>query len=335
MHRNTVNVRTEAARVTRRRFLTSSTQALAAMTADRSAFAAPAPQAVRMTTPTPGSAGTIWRPLIEQRGAGGLNVDWVSGAPGQGQVLLAARTVDVAFYGVIGIAQVIAHGADLVIFGPALNNHGRWIVRGDAPYRSPHDLIGKRIATQAETSETFLQARMAAATIGIDLKRDCELFFGPPTANVALFERGDVDALIALEPTATRLVGGGARQIAQVGDMWRQGTGDETPLFLIGRAARRDWFDANRAVANTLVTMIGDIHRDLKDHPDRFSTLHDALGIPASETAAIALLPKRLPEIYSTDWGKPVFADIDRQIEFAVKTGLLKARPERPVYATA
>jgi ABC-type nitrate/sulfonate/bicarbonate transport system substrate-binding protein len=334
MGRGAANLTPET-NVSRRHFLAASTRTLVGLATTQSALAAPAPQVVRMTTPTPGSAGTIWRPLIEQRGAGGLNVEWVSGAPGQGQVLLAAGTVDVAFYGVIGIAQVIAHGADLVIFGPALNNHGRWIVRGDAPYHSPHDLIGKRIATQAENSETFLQARMAAATIGIDLKRDCELFFGPPTANVALFERGDVDALIALEPIATRLIGGGARQIAQVGDMWRQGTGDGTPLFLVGLAARRDWFDANRATAKTLVTMIGDIHRDLKDEPDRFSALHDALGIPASETAAIALLPKRLPEIYSTDWGEPVFADIDRQIEFAVKTSLLKGPPERPVYATA
>lgn len=95
-------------------------------------------------------------------------------------MLLAAGTVDVAFYGVLGIAQVLAHGADLVLFGPALNNHGRWIVRWNSQYRSPRDLIGKRIATQAETSETFLQARMAAATIGIDLKRDCEIFLVRP-----------------------------------------------------------------------------------------------------------------------------------------------------------
>lgn len=318
--------------LSRRRALTGAAQVIAAASISSRAVAA---NAIRITTPTPGSAGTIWRPLIEQRGSGGLTLDWVGAAPGVGQIQLAAGTVDVAFYGGIGIAQSIVHGADLVIFGPALNNHGRWIVRGNSPYHSPHDLRGGKIATQPESSETFLQARMAAATVGIDLKADYQLFLGPPTANIALFDRGDVDAVIALEPTATRLVGAGARQIATVGDMWRNGTGDGTPLFLVGLSANRRWLDANRAAAETLVALLVDIHRDLKAHPDKFAALHDALAIPASEAAAIALLPKRLPDIYADNWGQAIFTDIDRQIEYAVKTGVLRTHPGRPVYATA
>jgi ABC-type nitrate/sulfonate/bicarbonate transport system substrate-binding protein len=318
--------------LSRRRFISGSAQLAASLALASGARAA---DVIRITTPTPGSAGTIWRPLIEARGNGGLNLDWVGGAPGQGQIQLAAGTVDVAFYGAVGIAQSIVHGADLIIFGPALNNHGRWIVRGNSPYQSPHDLIGKKIATQPESTETFLQARMAAAANGIDLKRDCELFLGPPTANVALFERGDVDAVIALEPTATRLVGGGARQIAQVGDMWRTGSGDTGPLFLVGFAARRDWLEANRTAARTLVELLAEIHRDLKVHPDKFAALHDTLAIPTAEAPAIDLLPKRLPEIYSNEWGQTVFADIDRQIAYGVQTGILKAAPDRSVYASA
>jgi ABC-type nitrate/sulfonate/bicarbonate transport system substrate-binding protein len=205
-----------------------------------------AAEAVRISYPTSGSAGTIWRSLIARHGTNGLNLNWIGANPGQGQIQLAAGTLDVAFYGAIGLAQTVSHGSDLVLFGPALNNHGRWIVRDDSPFRSPRDLIGKRIATQSESSETFLQARMASLTQGLDLKRDFQIFFGPPTANVALFERGDVDAVIALEPTATRLVGRGARQIASVGDIWREGTGDDTPLFLVGFAAKRDFIAANR-----------------------------------------------------------------------------------------
>jgi len=169
---------------------------------------------MRISYPTSGSAGTIWRPLITRHGTNGLNLNWVGANPEQGQVQLAAGTLDVAFYGAIGLAQTVSHGGDLVLFGPALNNHGRWIVRGDSSFRSPRDLVGKRIATQGESSETFLQARMASLTHGLDLKRDFQIVFGPLAANVALFERGDVDAVIGLEPTATRLVGRGARQIA-------------------------------------------------------------------------------------------------------------------------
>jgi ABC-type nitrate/sulfonate/bicarbonate transport system substrate-binding protein len=291
-----------------------------------------AAEPVRISYPTSGSAGTIWRPLIARHGTNGLNLNWVGANPGQGQTQLAAGTLDVAFYGAIGLAQTVSHGSDLVLFGPALNNHGRWIVRGDSPFRSPRDLIGKRIATQSESSETFLQARMASLTQGLDLKRDFQIVFGPPTANVALFERGDVDAVIALEPTATRLVGRGGRQIASVGDIWREGTGDDTPLFLVGFAAKRDWIAANRPTVKGIVDLFRDIYDEVHHRPASLAELHAEMGIPGGEAEAIALLPQRLRDIYSADWGPPVFANIDRQINFAVKTGILKAPPARPLY---
>ena len=46
------------------------------------------------------------------------------------------------------------------------------------------------------------------------------MVFGLPIMNVALFERGD-DAVITIEPTATRLIARRARD-ARVGDMWRR-----------------------------------------------------------------------------------------------------------------
>jgi ABC-type nitrate/sulfonate/bicarbonate transport system substrate-binding protein len=207
-------------------------------------------------------------------------------------------------------------------------------VRDNSPYRSPKDLIGKRIATQPETTETFLQARIAAALAGLDLKRDFQLFFGPPTANLALFERGDVDAVILLEPTATRLVAAGAREIARVGDMWQEATGDSAPPFLAGRAAQRGWLDAHRALAKRIVDIEVGVNRQVVKNPQLLAELHGAMGIPDSERAAIELLPKRLAGSYATEWGPDVFEVIDRQINVAVKLGILTARPASPIYAT-
>ncbi len=106
-------------------------------------------------------------------------------------------------------------GSDITLFGPALNNHGRIIVKADSPFHKPADLIGKKIATQPKTTETYQQARVALSLLGIDLDRDFETFFGPPTVSLALFDRGDVDAVIIIEPTATRAVGSGARRTCQ------------------------------------------------------------------------------------------------------------------------
>lgn len=290
---------------------------------------------VRFTDGGPGTAGAIWRPLIDNgavKRPDDLAFAWVKGTPGQVQLQLTTGAAHIGVFGALGVAEIAPRGSDIVIFAPALNNHGRWIVRDNSPYTSPRDLIGKTVATQHEASDTYRHARLAALLHGIDLKKDVKVVFGPPTANVALFERGDVDAVITIEPTATRLIARGAREIARVGDMWREATGDQAPLFLIGFAAHREWAEKNRKITSAVAQIFADLHRDLKKRPDRLSELHQEFGIPANEKAAIELLPRRLIDIYATDWNKDVFANIDRQIEAAVGAGILAEKPPRSVY---
>jgi len=324
----------EPIRLSRRNFVAAAALAPAnAVFSFRGAVAATPP--VRFTDVVKGSAGALWRPLIESGFVTlppGLAFDWIGGSPGQVQLQLTAGAVNMSVFGAIGVAELAPRGFDILIFGPALNNHGRWIVRGDSPYRTPHDLIGKKIATQLEASDTYRHARLAALLHGIDIKKDVEIVFGPSTANVALFSRGDVDAVIAIEPTATRLVAGGAREIARVDDMWREATGDTAPLFLVGLAAHRDWITQNTALCAEIAELFADLHRRLRANPRVIGEQAKAFGIPAGERAAIELLPQRLVDIYSVDWNGAVFANMEHQIDAAVKAGIIPARPSRPVY---
>jgi len=290
---------------------------------------------VRITLPTPGSAGSVWRPAIAKLGSHateGLNIDWIGGDPGQMQVQLAAGALDVGVFGAVGLANLVNRGSDIVLFGPALNNHGRWIVRADSPYRKPADLIGKRIATQPETTETYQQARIAASLNDIDLKRDVEVIFGPPTQNLALFGRGDVEGVIVLEPTATRLVGGGAREIARVGDMWRDATGESGDPFLVGLAARRSWLETNRKLATRIAHLFAIANGSLRRDPQLFSEFHSDIGLRDDEKSAIALLPNRLTDVYPSRWDESVWKIIERQIDVALKIGVIGQRPSRPLY---
>lgn len=193
---------------------------LAGGTAGAARAAADAP--IRITLPSTGSAGSVWRPLIEQNHFDtGLNLRWITADPGSMQVQLTAGSLDVGVFGSVGLATLVNRGSDIVLFGPALNNHGRWLVKADSPYHSPHDLVGKTIASTAETSETWQQALIAAHLDGLDLRKDFKVIHGSPTANLALFQRGDVEAIVTLEPTASRLVAQGAREIARVADIWK------------------------------------------------------------------------------------------------------------------
>jgi ABC-type nitrate/sulfonate/bicarbonate transport system substrate-binding protein len=145
------------------------------------AIAAPKP-IVNITLSTPGSAGSIWRAAISMLDpalSSDFELNWVAGDPGQMQVQLAAGSLDVGVFGAIGLATLARRGSDITLFGPALNNHGRIIVKADSPLQKPADLVGKKIATQPKTTETYQQARVALSLLGIDMDRDFETIFGP------------------------------------------------------------------------------------------------------------------------------------------------------------
>jgi len=290
---------------------------------------------VRLSLPSPGSAGGVWKPLIDRSAAAKpLDITWIGGDPGGVETQLLAHALDVSAFGALGASEAALRGNTPVLFAPALLNHGRWLVRSSSPYRSPKDLRGKRIATLPETSDTYRQARMAAALDKLDLVNDFEVIHGPATANLALFDRGDVEAVITIEPTATRLVAAGAREIARVGDMWRDATGDAHPLFLVGQTGDAAWLGANRPLARSIAELFVSVNEEIHAHPEQLAELHDAFGIPPTETAAIALLPSRLRDIYAVEWGAPVFANLDKQIDVAVNLGILPRRPPERIYTS-
>lgn len=301
----------------------------------RGAFAQSAAQPVRITLPSPGSAGSAWQPLVDRLK---LNTDptlalnWVVADPGKMQTQLSAGALDIGVFGATGLATLANRGSDIVLFGPALNNHGCWLVPANSPYKTPKDLVGKTIAATAETSEIYQQARIAASLTGLDLKKDVKVIFGSPTANLALFERGDVDALITLEPTASRLIGRGARQIARTADQWKQATGLTDDPILVGLAASRPWLDANRETAAKVVALFKRLNGAIQQQPQLLSTISTEMGLKADEANANALLPTRMAAIYSTEWNTKVFATIDKQVEVAAQLGIIDKLPTGKLY---
>jgi ABC-type nitrate/sulfonate/bicarbonate transport system substrate-binding protein len=323
-------------RLSRRALLRRSARMMAAVPFTNYAFAAGDP--LRLEQPNIGTAGAVWRPLVEEGNAkthAGVDAQWIGGDPGQSQVQLLAGAIDVGFFGPIGAVETDLRGRDVVIFAPGLLNHGSWIVKGDSSIRSPKDLKGKRIATQPETTETYRQARLAASLIGLDLKHDFQMILGPPTANLALFERGDVDAVITIEPISTRLIARGAREIARVRDQWREGTKDDRPLFLGGQGATRDWFEKNRPLARKLAALYQSANEQIRSRPHILAEQQKLLGVAPGDNATVELLVKRLPEIYAVEWSPAVANEANKVIDLAVKSGILKSKPDRPILEVA
>jgi NitT/TauT family transport system substrate-binding protein len=291
----------------------------------------PSPKATVEDTQA-GTAGAVIRPISEQNNlVGALDLTYVAGTgPGDVQNKLLSGALEVASMGPLGAAIAGEAGADLVLFSVSLNNHVRWLVPENSPYRTPADLRGKKVAAPPNNSDAFRSTQLATAVNGSDFTADYELFPSAVLAGLSLFDRGDVDAIVTIEPNATRLVASGARQIATVGEMWQQGTGDDAnALFLNAQGATRQWVDANRPAATALAELRLKVNQIINDRPQVLADLHDAYGIPAEEKAAIALLPSRLPAIYPVEWGETTFANMRRQLQVAKSVGLIKAEPAK------
>ncbi|OJY03441.1 MAG: hypothetical protein BGP04_17065 [Rhizobiales bacterium 62-17] len=264
----------------------------------------------------------------------GLEIDWVDGDPGQLQVFILSGAIDSGPFGALGLAEAAQKGADLLMFGPRLNNHGSWIVRGDSPFKHPSDLKGRKIATQLPTSDTYRHARMAAALHKLDLQKDFQVIFGSSIANIALFNRGDVDAVIAIEPTSTRLIAQGHREIARVADQWQEATGDSAPLSLVTCAGTRQWVEKNPETARRVGAQALAINRKFVADPTvvRDPDIYRPMGFKDTDKAAIDLLVERLPRVYATEWNKAVFDGFDRQLEVALSLGIIEKKPAKRYY---
>ncbi|WP_080734025.1 ABC transporter substrate-binding protein [Rhodococcoides fascians] len=284
----------------------------------------------------PGTAGSVIDPITTEFGLDakhGLTLlrDG-GGGVGTGQENLLTGLLDTFAFGPLGATEANNAGHDIVIVGPQLLNHGRWLVPADSDITSVEDLRGKRVGVQPASSDTYKAAALGLAVNGIDFEREFQIFPGQPIANLALYERGDLDAIIAIEPNATRLVAQGSRQIASVSQLWQKGTGDNAPLFLNGAAFQRSWLTQNRDTAARFVALRSEANSLITADPSLLSTYYEAYGIPATEEAAIDLLPERLAEIYPSTWDAAVFANMDKQIQVALDIGLLESTSQTPVY---
>ncbi|MFG1480025.1 PhnD/SsuA/transferrin family substrate-binding protein [Xanthobacter sp. V4C-4] len=305
-----------------------------AETAAGAAAAKPFP--INLMAPNKGSTSAIYPVLMKGDlvDLSGLDISWVGTAPGQMQLQLLSGALNVGGYGALGIAEAQLKGADVTLFAPLSLNHGSFIVPAGSGVRSIGDLKGKRIATVPVNTDTFRQAEVALALHGLNLRKDFQVSHSPGLASLALFERGDVDAILAIEPNSTRLVAKGAREIARVEDLWNAATGNTEPLFLVGWAARKSWLDANPQVAAQVAKAYLHINRELRKDPSilKQPELYGALGLREDETAAIALLPERIGRVTPVEWNAAVFANIGQQIDLALKYGTLDARPAAPLY---
>ena len=257
----------------------------------------------------------------------GLDIEFVGFANPQAlnQTFFLSKKVDV---NIAAGANVVASQTGIppqfVYFQPTLLNSVSLLVKTDKYYKSLADLKGRKIAWYGPLSGGGTGFMAICDQSGIkDYRKEFQLIQTTPGAEGMLLERGEVDAAIAFEPIAGKLIASGKyRQI--LGPFWKeweQKTGIK--MEMAGMAAGVQWYSANPEVAGKLIAAWGEAIDYINKNLD--TVLNDYAKFTNLNTPEEKEYGKKwIPLVYVKEWGN-LDQSILEQVKVLKKSDLLKA----------
>ena len=252
----------------------------------------------------------------------GADVEWYlyNAGPSATEAIFA-RSLDVTYIGPSPTLNAYAKskGTEMRILAGAANGGSALVVRPGANIKSAADLKGKKIATPQLGNTQDVQLRAYLADNGFKITQTGGDAFILPTANpdqLALFQRGELDASWTPEPWTTRLeleVG------AQILVDYR-----ETNITLLTSSAA--FVKEKPELAQKLIAAHKELTQWIKDHPAEAKALVKAELTELLKSAPKdELLDKALSRIVITD--EVSRASLDKMVTSAQKAGFLKEIP--------
>jgi len=228
-------------------------------------------------------------------------------------VQMQQQDFEVGFGSWITVALLRAQGVPLTnvypMFGFFTNDI---VVRNDSPIRSFGDLKGKRIGTfGGPTAGTTTLFRMVGSRFyGFDPLKDARSQTAAPPLLSGLLERGDLDAILSLDPFVLQLLETGQfRSIGNIGNLWREKAG--TNPMLVAVTVNENWARKNADVARRFVRAYKEAMEILKADIDIWTGIAKKAGITTEKGAR--LLRERTAPGLMTTWNQEI---IDQQYKY-------------------
>ncbi len=252
----------------------------------------------------------------------GADVQWfIYNAGPSATEAIFARALDVTYIGPSPVLNAYSKskGSELRVLAGAANGGSALVTRPAANINSAADLKGKKIATPQLGNTQDVQLRAYLADNGFNISQTGGDAFILPTQNadqLALFQKGELDAAWTVEPWTTRLeLEAGAKLL--VDDR-------ETNVTLLASSAA--FASENPDLAKKLIAAHQELTQWIKEHPAEAKALIKA---ELTELTKIApkdeLIDKALSRIVLTNEASR--ASLDQMVISAKKAGFLKDIP--------
>lgn len=290
------------------------------------------PEKIVFASPGPGTAVGLLSEVIKEKRIDESNgvlleVKYFDPAATEQAVLL--RRADAGIFPVISAARVNLMGEKIRLFAPALVNHNSVVLRKGSSATRLADLKGKRIGTLDRISMTYTTLATIAKLDGLELERDFKLTLSPPPVLMALFSRGELDAVVLYEPLVTRLVGEGHRELLRIDQAWKEKTGH--PMLALGIGAYAEWIGSHGDTARKLFRTIVEGMRRIEADPKSVVREHRRTLMVEGDQQ-LERLAERMPRLYSVRWDRAEIENMNALLRKNVELGLLKAMPKDEIF---
>jgi ABC-type nitrate/sulfonate/bicarbonate transport system substrate-binding protein len=259
----------------------------------------------------------------------GLKIEWVRLDQNALQKAFALRQFDVSFAEVASdLIRQRARGDKVTSVYCGIMANVYVLTKKDAPYKTFGDLKGKKVGLYSLTSSsTAALVKIVRDRWKLDLRKDFEPVVAPPPVLVGLLQKGDIEAMVNVDPLVLRtLAGGGYREIMDLDGEWQSLTGSR--LLVTTISVWDDYAAKNRDQVKRLVQVYRDAVAYIEKHPEVYAETGfiKMSGLDATPAVTKAF-QDRFTKLYTGAWNQKLIDANKAVFEVATEMGNLGTIP--------
>lgn len=259
----------------------------------------------------------------------GLKIEWVRLDQNALQKAFALHQFDVSFAEVASdLIRQRARGDKVTSVYSGIMANVYAVTKKDAPYRDFGDLKGKKVGLYSLTSSsTAALVRIVRDRWKLELRKDFEVVVAPPPVLVGLLQKGEIEAMVNVDPLVLRtLESGGYKQIMDLDGEWQALTGSR--LLVTTIAAWDDYAQKNPEQLRRLIRAYREAVDYIGKHPEVYASTGFIKESGLSETPQIVkLFDDRFSKLYTGKWEQGLINANKAVFDVAIEMGNLESVP--------
>jgi NitT/TauT family transport system substrate-binding protein len=259
----------------------------------------------------------------------GFKIDWARLDQAALQKAFALRQFDVTFASVaLDLIRQRARGDAVKSFHNGIMANVYVLVKKDAPYQDLGDLKGRKVGLYSLTSgSTAALVKVARDKYKLDLRKDFELVVSPPPVLAGLLQKGEIEAMINVDPIVLRMLeSGNFRQIHDADAEWNALT--DSRLLVTTLAA---WEDAMRKSPDDFRRLVR-MYREAVDYILKNPQVYASTGFIKDSglkesPEVVKLFEERFSKLYTGSWDEALIDANKAVFDVAIEIGTLEKVP--------